>query len=227
MFASYCSTLLLSLATVFSLVTPGERREGAGINGNCRWETGLRRGTMFVREYIYTFIHGQPAFTEVTLIVNRRLSSLPTHRRGTRRDAQIKGPTTLGYAARRQRAGSGCLLNKQRHTHRTHMFLFSFFLLKSDNHTATAENGGLVGLDSTLQQCPGKPATTAQGLHAFSNRLASVWRYRSMRHFTWIDGVIQHSRTFSCKGDTQVYRPSHPTQFHRLSKLKLKKRRYL
>lgn len=83
---------------------------------------------MFVREYIYTFIQGQPAFTEVTLIVNGRLSSLPTHRRGTRRDAQIKGPTTLGYAARRQRVGSGFLLNKQRHTQRTHVSFFFFSL---------------------------------------------------------------------------------------------------
>lgn len=49
-----------------------------------KWGNRLQWGTMLVREYMYTFIHGQPAFTEVTLIVNRRLSSLPPHRRGTR-----------------------------------------------------------------------------------------------------------------------------------------------
>lgn len=57
---------------------------GVGDERGRKWGNRLQWGTMLVREYMYTFIHGQPAFTEVTLIVNRRLSSLPPHCRGTR-----------------------------------------------------------------------------------------------------------------------------------------------
>lgn len=80
MFASYCQALLLSLSIILSINNTRDRVEGESGERKRRkvgGRTGCIGGTMFIKEYIYTFIHGQPAFTEVTLIVDRRHSSPP------------------------------------------------------------------------------------------------------------------------------------------------------
>lgn len=156
MFASYCQALLLSLSIILSINNTRDRVEGESGERKRRkvgGRTGCIGGTMFIKEYIYTFIHGQPAFTEVTLIVDRRHSSPPALWREEMRDAQNKKDRpTPGSAARRQRADGRRFVKQARDAHGEHTP--SFFYLNSDNHAATGEKEGLAegwgeGLDSS------------------------------------------------------------------------------
>lgn len=131
MFASYCQALLLSLSIILSINNTRDRVEGESGERKRRkvgGRTGCIGGTMFIKEYIYTFIHGQPAFTEVTLIVDRRHSSPPALWREEMRDAQNKKDRpTPGSAARRQRADGRRFVKQARDAHGEHTP--SFFIL--------------------------------------------------------------------------------------------------
>lgn len=178
----------------------------------------MRRGTMFVREYIYTFIHGQPAFTEVTLIVDRCLSSPPPRRREETRDSQNKrtGRAQLSRkkAASRQRA---FLKTSERHTRRTHTF---FFFLLNQTTTQQQPKPGLARARFTLRQCSGKPAVMAQESGRVFNLSVSEAvallrgvdnrRVISPGKNAVIDAVVMHSRTVPRNNDTNCAAPLVP-----------------
>lgn len=96
---------------------------GVGDEQGGKWGNRLQWETMLVREYMYTFIHGQPAFTEVTLIVNRRLRLSRHSARGhVRRPNKGTNHTLLRC---KKAMGRRVFVNKRRRTRRTDTFFIN------------------------------------------------------------------------------------------------------